>query len=134
MKLKATKNEVNSFEMGNDFEVIRSSLLLQKSEILNKSNEFKQSQSQAEKSSDEVDNTALELQNMVSIQLHERDRKVLQLIDRTLSKFADQTYGECEACGDEIGLRRLQARPLAALCIACMEENEKAARNNQFLQ
>lgn len=114
-----------------DFEIIRKSLLLQKSEILNRDNDFKKSQESIAKYADEADQTAQELQNNVSIQLHERERMSLLLIEKTLSKFNDGTYGSCEGCGDFIGANRLQARPLAALCISCMEEIENANGQNK---
>jgi DnaK suppressor protein len=38
-------------------------------------------------------------------------------------------YGECEACGEEIGLKRLEARPVAELCIDCKAEQEKLERH-----
>jgi DnaK suppressor protein len=107
-----------------NFEVIRQSLLAQKSEILNRDSEFKSDQSQFSKFSDEADQTAQELQNNVSIHLHERERKSLLVIEKTLSKFTAGTYGECEGCGDTISVKRLMARPMAALCIACMEDLE----------
>lgn len=107
-----------------NYQIIRESLLQQKSEILNRNSQFKAEQTEFAKFADEADQTVQELQNNVSIQLHERERKSLLLIEKTLSKFSDGTYGQCEGCGDQIGLKRLQARPMASLCIACMEELE----------
>ncbi len=107
-----------------NYQFIRESLLQQKSEILNRDSQFKADQAQFSKCADEADQTVQELQNNVSIQLHERERKSLLLIEKTLSKFSEGTYGQCEGCGDQIGLKRLQARPMASLCIACMEELE----------
>ena len=120
------KKNIDAVDSSNDqdFEVIKESLLLQKSEILNRDSEFKKSQESMSRFSDEADQTAQELQNNVSIHLHERERKSLLLIEKTLSKFAEGTYGLCESCGDHVGFQRLRARPLATLCIACMEENE----------
>lgn len=123
-----SKNDIN---LDLDFEIIRKSLLLQKSEILNRDNDFKRSQESIARYADEADQTAQELQNNVSIQLHERERMSLLLIEKTLSKFNDGTYGNCESCGDFIGANRLQARPLAALCISCMEEIENANGKNK---
>lgn len=117
-----------------DLNIIKETLLLQKSEILNRNLEFKNAQTTIEKCPDEADSTVQELNNNISIQLHERERKSLYSIDKALSKFADNTYGLCESCGDLIGLKRLQARPLAVFCIACMEETENASRHNSYLQ
>ena len=133
---KTEKDSVqNSNETTNElsFAMIRESLLTQKSEILNRNSEFKSDQTQFSKYSDEADQTAQELQNNVSIHLHERERKSLLIIEKTLSKFSAGTYGECEGCGENIGLKRLMARPMAALCIGCMEDLEDSGAQNQSL-
>ena len=79
VKTKSENEDLN-------FEIIRESLLTQKSEILNRDSEFKSDQSQVGKFSDEADQTQQELQNNVSIHLHERERKSLLVIEKTLSK------------------------------------------------
>jgi len=117
-----------------EINLIKESLLAQKSEILNRNNEFKQSQQDISKMSDEGDQTAQELQNNISIQLHERERKSLLLIEKTLSKFAAGTYGECESCGDTIAIKRLQARPLTPFCINCMEDHEELSQQSGLFQ
>lgn len=119
---------------GLDLSSIKDCLLSQKSEILNRGTEFKMTQASSEKFSDEVDSTSQELINNVSIHLHERERKSLYLIDKALAKFADNTYGLCESCHDQISLKRLQARPLASLCISCMEEIESTQKQNLYIQ
>ncbi len=109
-----------------EFDFIKKSLLVQKSEILNKHQEFRSLQTDSAKAADEVDAVVQNLQDNLNIQLHERDRHSLLLIDKALSKFSLETYGQCENCAERIELRRLKARPLAALCISCMEDNENA--------
>jgi DnaK suppressor protein len=121
--MKTTEN------VGSELEFIKQSLLIQKSEILNKNFEFKSQQSTLSKTSDEADAVTQELASNLSIQLHERDRLSLVLIDKALSKFADNTYGMCESCEDAIDVRRLKARPLATLCISCMEDQESSRKN-----
>ena len=56
---------------------------------------------------------ALELRN------RDRERKLIKKIDETVAKIEAGDYGYCEACGVEIGLQRLQARPTASKCIDC---------------
>lgn len=116
----------NTENIGSELDIIKQSLLIQKSEILNKNFEFKSQQSTLSKTSDEADAVTQELASNLSIQLHERDRHSLVLIDKALSKFANDTYGMCESCDEAIDLRRLKARPLATLCISCMEDQESA--------
>lgn len=108
----------------NELDFIKKSLLVQKSEILNKHQEFKSLQTASAKAADEVDAVVQNLQDNLNIQLHERDHVSLLLIDKALSKFSSGTYGLCESCEEMIDLRRLKARPLATLCISCMEDSE----------
>ena len=61
---------------------------------------------------------ALELRN------RDRERKLIKKIDETLAKIDREEYGYCEACGVEIGLKRLEARPTATLCIDCKTLDE----------
>ncbi|MDX1604668.1 MAG: RNA polymerase-binding protein DksA [Candidatus Competibacterales bacterium] len=65
-----------------------------------------------------------------SLELRTRDResKLLRKIDKTLRRLDNDDYGYCDSCGEEIGLRRLEARPTAELCIECKELEEKRER------
>lgn len=109
-----------------DIQVTRDSLLMQKSLILNKTHEFKQDHSAPIQISDEAEAVSHNIFSMISIHLHERDRLALVQIEKALGRIANKTYGQCESCGDVISPRRLAARPLTTLCIACMEEKEEA--------
>ncbi|HYD34272.1 MAG TPA: RNA polymerase-binding protein DksA [Methylophilaceae bacterium] len=61
---------------------------------------------------------ALELRN------RDRERKLIKKIDETLAKIDAGEYGYCNSCGIEIGLKRLEARPTATLCIDCKTLDE----------
>ncbi|MDO9189489.1 MAG: RNA polymerase-binding protein DksA, partial [Sulfurimicrobium sp.] len=61
---------------------------------------------------------ALELRN------RDRERKLIKKIDETIGKIEAEDYGYCEGCGVEIGLKRLEARPTATLCIDCKTLDE----------
>lgn len=61
---------------------------------------------------------ALELRN------RDRERKLIKKIDETIAKIDAEEYGYCESCGIEIGLKRLEARPTATLCIDCKTLDE----------
>jgi DnaK suppressor protein len=61
---------------------------------------------------------ALELRN------RDRERKLIKKIDETLRNIDENEYGYCEGCGVEIGLKRLEARPTATLCIDCKTLDE----------
>ena len=62
----------------------------------------------------------------MALELHNRDRerKLVKKIDDTLRNIDGQEYGYCEGCGVEIGLKRLEARPTATLCIDCKTLDE----------
>ena len=74
---------------------------------------------------EEADKISLDQATSLSIQLHERDRSSLLMIERALGKIADGTYGQCECCGEQILSKRLEVSPFATLCIACMEDQEE---------
>ena len=61
---------------------------------------------------------ALELRN------RDRERKLIKKIDETIRNIESQDYGYCAGCGEEIGLKRLEARPTATLCIDCKTLDE----------
>ena len=61
---------------------------------------------------------SLELRN------RDRERKLIKKIDESLTDLESGEYGYCETCGIEIGIRRLEARPTATLCIDCKELDE----------
>jgi DnaK suppressor protein len=53
------------------------------------------------------------------------ERRLLQMVERALSRISEGAYGECEQCGSEINERRLEAVPWARHCIACQEKLER---------
>ncbi|MBN2054242.1 RNA polymerase-binding protein DksA [bacterium] len=59
------------------------------------------------------------------LRIKDRERKLIKKIEQTLRKVEEGTFGICEECGDEIGFDRLDARPVASLCIACKTEQER---------
>ena len=62
---------------------------------------------------------AIELRN------RDRERKLIKKIDETIARIDKNDYGYCENCGVEIGLKRLEARPTATLCIDCKTLDEQ---------
>ncbi|SET05011.1 transcriptional regulator, TraR/DksA family [Nitrosomonas marina] len=70
-----------------------------------------------DRASQESDMT-LELRN------RDRERKLIKKIDEIIAKIDSKDYGYCESCGIEIGLKRLEARPTATLCIDCKTLDE----------
>ncbi|MDR2507415.1 MAG: RNA polymerase-binding protein DksA [Candidatus Accumulibacter sp.] len=74
-----------------------------------------------DRASQETD-IAIELRN------RDRERKLIRKIDDTIAKIDSKEYGYCSACGIEIGIKRLEARPTASLCIDCKTLEELRER------
>jgi DnaK suppressor protein len=74
---------------------------------------------------DEVDLASTEADQAMNLRLHDRELVLLRKIDRTLKKIEDGEFGVCEHCGEEINIKRLEARPVAEVCIRCKEDMEK---------
>jgi len=64
----------------------------------------------------------------LELRTRDRERKLLKKIDSALVRIDDGSYGFCEETGDQIGLRRLEARPVATLCVEAQERRELAER------
>jgi DnaK suppressor protein len=74
---------------------------------------------------DEIDSASSESGLAFIGRLRERERVLLQKIDAALDKIRDGSYGKCVSCGEDIGIKRLEARPVAELCIDCKSQQEK---------
>ncbi|WP_456268353.1 RNA polymerase-binding protein DksA [Kushneria sp. AK178] len=60
----------------------------------------------------------------LELRTRDRERKLLKKINETIERIDDDDYGFCEACGIEIGIRRLEVRPTATLCVDCKTLSE----------
>ncbi len=61
----------------------------------------------------------------ILLSLNESERMRLQEVDEALDRIANGTYGICEECGEPISLKRLEVRPVAKYCVACLSKMEK---------
>ncbi|WP_373186690.1 RNA polymerase-binding protein DksA [Halopseudomonas sp.] len=68
---------------------------------------------------DPADRASQEEEFSLELRARDRERKLIRKIDQTLQRIEDEDYGFCDSCGVEIGIRRLEARPTATLCIDC---------------
>ncbi|PTT88788.1 RNA polymerase-binding protein DksA, partial [Pseudomonas sp. HMWF005] len=68
---------------------------------------------------DPADRASQEEEFALELRARDRERKLIKKIDKTLELIQDEEYGWCESCGIEIGVKRLEARPTADLCIDC---------------
>jgi DnaK suppressor protein len=68
---------------------------------------------------DPADRASQEEEFSLELRTRDRERKLIRKIDKALESIDEDDFGYCEACGVEIGIRRLEARPTATLCIDC---------------
>jgi len=104
----------------------RKVLLEDKQRIMNNSknalkNELQMSQDDLP---DETDLAASEINQNLIFKLRDRERQLLVKIDEALARMDEGHFGTCEDCEEPIEPRRLEARPVSTLCIACKEKQE----------
>jgi DnaK suppressor protein len=78
---------------------------------------------------DEVDLASSEADQSMNLRLRDRERVLLKKVEKAIKKIDDGEYGICEKCGEDIGVKRLEARPVTDLCIRCKEEEEQVERS-----
>lgn len=61
----------------------------------------------------------------ILLSLNENERLRLQEVDEALDRIKGSTYGICEECGEPISLKRLEVRPVAKYCVACLTKMER---------
>ena len=77
---------------------------------------------------DLTDRASVETDRALELRTRDRARKLIGKIDQALERIENGTYGYCEETGEPIGLRRLEARPIATLSIEAQERHEKMER------
>ena len=77
---------------------------------------------------DIADRAQVESDASIKLRTRDRERKLINKIDTALRRIDIGTYGYCEETGEPIGLKRLMARPIAALCLEAQEKHEKMER------
>jgi DnaK suppressor protein len=76
-------------------------------------------QSEANNAADPNDRASQEEEFSLELRARDRERKLIKKINKTLELIEKDDYGFCDECGVEVGIRRLEARPTANLCIDC---------------
>lgn len=80
---------------------------------------------------DPSDRASQEEEFNLELKARDRERKLIKKIEDALERITADDFGYCEACGIEIGLKRLEARPTATLCIDCKTLSEIKEKQNQ---
>lgn len=77
---------------------------------------------------DPNDRATVESGRSFELRIRDRERKLLSKIEAALERVDEGEFGICEGCGEEIGRKRLEARPVTTLCIECKTVQEKKER------
>jgi DnaK suppressor protein len=107
-------------------EYFRRKLISWREEILRGSNEtLRQLKEEDNRVADMSDWASYETERNFQLRARDRERKLLSKIDEALRRIEEGTYGYCEETQEPIGLRRLEARPIATLSIEAQERHER---------
>lgn len=80
------------------------------------------------------DRASVEVETTLELRTRDRYRKLIEKIDNALTRVEDGTYGYCEETGEPIGVQRLEARPVATLCIEAQERHEQYEKQHVELE
>ena len=106
-------------------EYFRQKLTTWRDELINESREtISNLQAEVRDVGDEAERATRETENSLELRTRDRYRKLINKINKTLARIDDGDYGYCEETGEEIGLKRLEARPIATLCLDAQERWE----------
>jgi len=106
-------------------EYFRQKLMTWRDELVEESREtISNLQSEVRDVGDEAERATRETENSLELRTRDRYRKLINKINKTLARIDDGEYGYCEETGEEIGLQRLEARPIATLCLDAQERWE----------
>lgn len=113
----------------NQLEYFRQKLLHWRQELIDESQEtINNLRGEVRDVGDEAERASRETENSLELRTRDRYRKLLGKIDQALARVEEGTYGFCEETGEEIGLARLEARPIATLCLDAQERWELKQR------
>ena len=114
-------------------EYFRKKLLDWKAEILRESDATLQDLQDegGMQESDIADRAAVETEVALELRARDRQRKLISKIDEALQRISQGEYGYCEETGDPIGIKRLEARPVATLTVEAQERHERRERTQR---
>ncbi|MDD2324631.1 MAG: RNA polymerase-binding protein DksA [Alphaproteobacteria bacterium] len=81
--------------------------------------------------SDVADRASVETDVALELRARDRQRKLISKIDEALERIRNNDYGYCEETGDPIGIKRLEARPVATLTVEAQERHERMERTHR---
>ncbi len=128
-----TPSEDEEYMCREHLEYFRQKLLQWRTDLIEESQEtINNLRGEVRDVGDEAERASRETENSLELRTRDRYRKLLNKIDQALARVDDGSYGYCEETGEEIGLARLEARPIATLCLDAQERwelKQKQMRN-----
>lgn len=121
---KKTPQKGSETERTKKFQEIRKHLLRQREDLLSGAGATRNTLPDESSFPELGDQASAEINRNFTLRLRERERKLLKKIDTAIEKIDGGAYGICEVCGQEIGTKRLEARPVTTMCIECKTEQE----------
>lgn len=119
-------SEDEEFMNSNQQAYFRAKLINWKNEILREAREtLDHLAEESANHPDLADRASSETDRAIELRARDRQRKLISKIDAALQRIEDGTYGYCEETGEPIGLKRLDARPIATLSIEAQERHER---------
>jgi DnaK suppressor protein len=113
-------------------EYFRQKLLRWRAELLQESTEtLNHLQAESLHQPDLTDRASMETDRALELRTRDRERKLISKIDAALQRIEDGTYGYCEETNEPIGIRRLEARPIATLSLEAQERHERLERTHR---
>jgi len=113
-------------------EYFRQKLLRWRAELLAESNAtLQQLKEESLAEADIADRATLETDRYTELRTRDRERKLISKIDAALMRIEDGSYGYCEETAEPIGIRRLDARPIATLSLEAQERHERMERTHR---
>ncbi len=113
-------------------EYFRQKLLSWRSELLREADETLQHlQEGGSQEADIADRATTETDRSLELRTRDRARKLIAKIDAAIQRIEDGAYGYCEESGEPIGIKRLEARPIATLSIEAQERHERMERTHR---
>lgn len=131
LKQDYTPSEQEEYMNPYQLEYFRQKLLKWKDELIEESRStLKHLQEDNWNEPDLNDRASLETETATELRTRDRYRKLIDKIEQALHRIDTEEYGYCEDTGEEIGLKRLEARPVATLCIESQERHESYERQH----
>ena len=106
----------------------RRKLLDWRNQILEDTTHARENMNESENQADELDRASLESDRYTELRTVEREQRLLSKIDAALRRIENGEFGYCEVTGEPIGVRRLDARPVATMSIEAKEAQERQER------